>query len=153
LSSPIPGFMPQSLTVGDYYTVGGARGSYISYMTDGIDNNNVWIQTQSIIPILDAIDEYKVQSHNFPAEYGRGAIQFTSRIKSGNNVLHGSAYDYLQNEKLNANNFFSNKSGVMKSPFRDNQFGFTAGGPIYLGKVYDGRDKSFFFFGYEGRRR
>jgi carboxypeptidase family protein len=153
LTTPIPGFMPNSLTAGNYFTVGGARGSYLSYSIDGIDANNVWIQTQSVIPSLDAIEESKVQSHNFPAEFGRGAVQFTSTIRSGTNALHGSVYDYLQNEKLNANNFFDNKAGRKKAAFRDNQFGFTVGGPIDLGKVYDGRNKSFFFFGYEGRRR
>ena len=146
-------FMGGALSAGNYYQVGGQRGSHVSYTTDGIDTNNVWFQSQSVIPSLDSIEEVRIQSSTFSAEYGRGSVQFTSSTRSGTNDWHGSVYEYIRDEKFNANSFFENRAGVKRPAFRDNQFGFTIGGPILIPKVYNGREKTFFFFGYEGRRR
>src|SRR5262249_37462751 len=118
----------------------------------GIDSNQLIYQSQSIFPSLDSLQEFKVQTHNFAAEFGRGAVHFVTTTKSGTKDLHGAAYDYLRNSVLNANDFFSNRAGGAKQPFRYNQFGANVGGPIYIPKVYDGRKKSFFFFSYEGTR-
>lgn len=143
-------FVP-GLTAGDYYQVAGQRGSYMAYTLDGLDNNNIAWQTIGILPSLDTIQEFKIQDHNFSAEYGRGTVQFTTTTKQGTNSLHGSAYEYLRNDVLNATPYAVNQAGGKKNAFRYNQFGFTIGGPVVLPK-YNGKDKTFFFFGYEGTR-
>jgi hypothetical protein len=146
-------FKSGSLTAGNYFQVGGQRGTYISYTADGVDNQDLWWQSQALLQSVDSIQEFNVQSHNFSAEYGRGAVQFTTTTRSGTNNLHGSVYDYLQNSSLNANGYFDNLANRPKQPFKDNQFGVTIGGPVVLPRIYNGRDRTFFFAGYEGRRR
>ena len=69
--------------------------------------------------------------------------------RSGTNDLHFTAYEFFRHEKLSANDFFANRSGTEKAPFRFNQFGGTLGGPVYIPKVYDGRNRTFFFFNTE----
>lgn len=134
-----------TLTAGNYYQVGGARGSYISYTTDGVGNQDIWWQSEAVIPPLDSIQEFNVQISNVPAEYGFGVVQFTNTSRQGTNVFHGTAYEYLQNADLNANGYFPNLTHTPRTPFQENQFGAAVGGPIY-------RNKSFFFVGYEGHR-
>src|SRR5579875_517493 len=148
----VPGFTSGGLTAGAYYQVGGQRGSYINYIIDGLDNNNIAWQTVGILPSLDAIDEFRIQDHNFSAEYGRGTIEFITTTKQGTNRFHGSLYEYIRNNAFNANSFFNNRANIAKTSFRYNQFGVTIGGPITIPKLYSGKDKTFFFFGYEGTR-
>ncbi|MBI3681716.1 MAG: TonB-dependent receptor [Acidobacteria bacterium] len=100
-------------------------------------------------PSLEAITEFAVDTNGFKAEYGQaggGIMTFSS--KSGTNRFHGVAYDFLRNEKLDARGFFAPTRAV----YRQNDFGATAGGPMWIPKIYDGRDKTFFFFSYEGFR-
>ena len=151
VSNPTEVYQP-GLSVGNYYQIAGQRGSYTAYTIDGINSNAQLFQSQSVIPSLDSIREFKVQIHNFPAEYGRGTVQFTSTTKNGTNVLHGSVYNYAQDDIFNANDFFSNRAGTPKAKFHQNQFGATVGGPIFIPKIYNGLNKTFFFFGYEGTR-
>jgi len=102
---------------------------------------------------MDAIQEFRVQTSSFSAEYGRspgGQIQLLTR--SGTNRYHGSAYNYFRNEKLDANDWFSNRGGQGRLPLRQNNFGGTLGGPVQLPKVYTGKDRTFFFVSYEGLR-
>jgi hypothetical protein len=102
-------------------------------------------------PQVDAVEEFSVQVNGLSAEFGRFAGGVINAVtKSGTNKLHGSAYDFLRNQKLDANNFFANRAGRPKGPFKRNQWGGTVGGPVYLPKLYDGRDKTFFFVGFEG---
>jgi hypothetical protein len=101
-------------------------------------------------PQVDAVEEFSVQVNGLAAEYGRfagGVINVVT--KSGTNQLHGTAYDFLRNSKLDANNFFANRAGRAKSAFKRNQFGGTVGGPVQIPGLYRGRDKTFFFAGYE----
>ena len=77
----------------------------------------------------------------------------SATIRSGTNQYHGSVFEFLRNEKLDANNFFSNAGRVSRQPFKQNQFGFTFGGPVWIPKVYNGRNKTFFFTDYEATRR
>ncbi len=140
------------ITAGNYYQAGGQRGSSELYTLDGLDNNNIAWQTIALLPSLDTISEFKLQTHNFSAEYGRGTTQFTAVTKGGTSQLHGSAYEYIRNAALNANSYFNSRAHVRKSPFTYNQFGVTVGGPIVIPKLYSGTHKSFFFFGYEGTR-
>lgn len=101
-------------------------------------------------PQVDAVEEFSVQLNGLAAEYGRfagGVINVVT--KTGTNALHGSAYDFLRNSQLDANNFFANRAGRGKGAFKRNQWGATVGGPVFLPGLYDGRDKTFFFFGFE----
>jgi len=129
--------------------VNGAPGNTASYRVEGQDASNGQVpatqaQTQ---PSVDAIQEVTVQTSNFSAEYGQvGGGFFNYTMKSGTNALHGSAYDYFVNEILNANTPWVNTA---KPTARRNNYGFTVGGPIVIPKLYNGHDKSFFFFNLE----
>jgi hypothetical protein len=120
---------------------------------EGQDATNGLINTQSMTqPSVDAIQEFAIQTSNFAAEFGQvGGGFFNATMKSGTNQFHGSAYEYFVNEALNAGQPFTNdgKDHLRRSRQRRNDYGFTAGGPIWIPKVYDGHDKSFFFFNFE----
>jgi hypothetical protein len=97
-------------------------------------------------PSVDAIQEYAVQTSNYAAEFGQaGGGVFNVTMRSGANQFHGSGYDYFANEALNAYGSFTHTRGK----FRRNDYGFTVGGPVWIPKVYDGHDKTFFFFSWE----
>ena len=115
-------------------------------MLDGVDNNETWLQTVVIFPSVDALDEFKLQTSTYSAEFGRslgGVVNI--QIKSGSNAFHGSAYEFNRNDRFDANNFFNNRAGQPKPDFKQNQFGGTLGGPIFKGKT-------FFFGDYQGLR-
>ncbi len=100
-------------------------------------------------PSVEALTEFSVDTNGFKAEYGHaggGVMTFAS--KSGTNNFHGSAYDFLRNDALDARGFFAQRRGV----YRQNDYGFTVSGPLYIPKVYDGRNKTFFFVSHEGFR-
>src|SRR5205085_9040632 len=100
-------------------------------------------------PSVEAITEFSIDTNGFKAEYGQaggGVMTFVS--KSGTNDIHGSAYDFLRNDKLDARGFFP----LTKSVYKQNDFGATLGGPIYVPKLYNGRNRTFFFISYEGLR-
>lgn len=128
--------------------VNGVPGNTASYRLEGQDSSNGQVpatqaQTQ---PSVDSIQEVTIQTSNFAAEYGMvGGGFFNYTMKSGTNQLHGSGYDYFVNEALNANTPWLN----VKPIARRNDFGGTIGGPIDIPKIYDGHDKTFFFFNYE----
>jgi hypothetical protein len=106
------------------------------------------------VPPQDSIQEFKVQTGTLPAEYGRSGGSITNIVlKSGTNQLHGSAYEYLRNAALDANLFFNNVIGQKLPVYQVNLFGASAGGPIYIPKVIDGRNRAFFFVNYEGTRQ
>src|SRR5580704_5516514 len=108
--------------------------------------------TQSMIS-LDALQEFRATTSTYSAEYGRtpgGQFSFVSR--GGANDWHGSVFDYFRNEALDANNWFSDALGIRKTPERQNDFGGTVGGPVRIPGLYNGKDKTFFFFSYEGLR-
>ncbi len=142
------------------FVAGGGRYASNDVLLDGIDNNtsinagSIGRNGISYTPSVDAVEEFKVKTNNFSAEYGRsaGAI-ISASLKSGTNDFRGSAWEFVRNEKFDANNFFSNANGVARQPFKQNQFGFTLGGPIRIPKVYNGTNKTFFFFDYEATRR
>jgi hypothetical protein len=92
---------------------------------------------------VDAIQEFKVQTSNFSAEFGRaGGAVLNATIKSGTNHLHGDAWEFVRNDIFDAASFFENSpTHVEKGKFQQNQFGFTIGGPVYIPHVYNGRDK------------
>ncbi|HYZ87470.1 MAG TPA: TonB-dependent receptor, partial [Bryobacteraceae bacterium] len=105
-------------------------------------------------PSTEAIREFRVLTSGYTAEYGRTSGGFISAITDqGTNEWHGSLYEYFRNEKLNANDFFRNLRGQDRPVDRFNQFGGKLGGPVIIPKLYNGRDRTFFFFNYEGLRR
>ena len=132
-------------------SVSGLRESDESFIVDGIESRNARFGSANLRPSFDAIQEINVQTSNFSAEYGKSAAVINTTIKSGSNAIHGDAYDYVQNDVFNANTFFSNLAGIPKGIVRYNDFGATIGGPVVL-PHYNGRDKTFFFFSYEGLR-
>jgi len=135
------------------YSVNGQRAQDNNYTIDGVDSNFLMGNSPGASPPMDAIQEFRILQ-NTSAEYGRSAgSNVNIVIKSGTSTLHGSAYEYFRNDKLDANDFFANRNGQGKVPFRQNQYGVSVGGPVVLPKVYNGRDKTFWFFDWEGFRR
>ena len=127
---------------------------------EGQDSTNGFMQnaSQAVQPSVDAIQEVSIQTSNFAAEYGQvggGYINFT--MKSGTNQYHGSGYDYFQNDALDAGLPFTNNPvtgiGHVKNPLDRNDYGFTLGGPLSIPKLYNGKDRTFFFFSFEQFRQ
>jgi carboxypeptidase family protein len=134
------------------FSVNGGRPQDNNYTLDGVDSNMQMMNSPGISPPMDAIQEFKVAT-NTGSEFGRSMGANVSMVmKSGTRDLHGTVYEYLRNDKFDANEFFANRSGLGKTPFRLNQYGVTLGGPVLLPKV-DLRDKMFWFFSWEGFRR
>ncbi len=128
------------------YAIGGGFGNQSSFYIDGVASNAPAGNLNSFIPTQDVVQEFRVVTNNVSAEYGSyagGIINLTT--KSGTNSFHGTAYEYLRNKVLNANDYFSNQAGLARVPLIQNQFGGTIGGPIR-------KDKTFFFFGYEDEK-
>jgi len=117
------------------------------------------VKNVTVVPSVDAVREFRVQTSNYSAEFGLTGGGIINLIyKSGTNALHGSLYEFLRNSVFDANNFFANRNGVPLASFKRNQFGGSIGGPVALPKKlfgpfgYDGHNKTFFFFSYEGLR-
>jgi len=139
------------------FSTGGLRVTQNNFMLDGVDNNGVELagaqrQSEMVKPSVDAVQEFKVQTNSYSAEFGRamgGVVNVTT--KSGTNDLHGTAFHFLRNDKLDAKNFFD-PADQPRPPFKRNQFGFSIGGPAFVPKLFDGRNKVFWFGNYEGTR-
>jgi hypothetical protein len=134
-----------SLNWGNFSVNGGLANSN-SVLVEGLALDMAQMNSPSFVPPVDATQEFRIQTNKFSAEFGRtgGAIVNFS-VKSGTNQFHGSAYEFLRNKELNANNFFLNRAGRDRPAFIQNQFGASIGGPIK-------RDKTFFFFNWEDYR-
>src|SRR6184192_969543 len=141
------------------FAANGLRPAENNYLLDGIDNNSDTVDFLNgtnfvVLPPVDAIEEFKVQTTGFSAEFGRsGAAVLNATIKSGTNELHGAVWEFFRNDKLDAADFFENAGGRPKGELRQNQFGVSAGGPVVIPHLFDGRNKVFFFGDYEGFRR
>ena len=154
-----PGFVggvandPGSNSSDDFKVNGGQEGG-TDVLVDGVSISLVSPNTQWNKGVsTDGVQEFKVLQSNFSAEFGEsgdGIVSLT--MKSGTNEFHGSVYDYLRNRALDANSWKNNTLGQPKSVNTQNDFGATAGGPIFIPKLYHGQNKSFFFFDYEGFR-
>jgi len=154
LTQLVPGArVPQSINnlpadnlTDQFVSINGARGYQNEYLLDGVPNTNPAQEGPTIFPSVDVVQEFRVTTNNYSAEYGRAAGGlFNVVTKSGTNELHGSTYEFLRNDKLDANDFFLNRAGQKKAPYRFNQFGVTTGGPII-------KNRTFIFAGYEGVR-
>ena len=142
------------------FIAGGGRFSANEVTLDGVDNNTVSnagaIGRNGIAftPSVDAVQEFKVKTSTFSAEFGHAAgAVINATVKSGTNEFHGTVFEFLRNNNLDANNFFTNAAGQPRAPFHQNQFGFAAGGPVVLPKLYNGRNRTFFFADYQGTRQ
>ncbi len=129
----------------------GALSQSNEVLLDGIDNTEMVSQTFIVRPAVEGIQEFKVLTNNPGAEYSRsvGAVVVVT-TKSGSNEFHGTLFEFLRNEKLDALNFFA-RTDAPKPPFKLNQYGASLGGPVLLPK-YNGRNRTFFFANYEGYR-
>jgi hypothetical protein len=179
LISMTPGVVTQSpqaaggiQSKGDF-SVNGQRTESNSYTVDGVSGNNgtgyptgygqagsmgaiaastALGTTQSLISV-DALQEFRVMSSTYSAEYGRTpGGQFSLSTRSGTNAPHGTAFDYLRNDALDSNDWFNKHNGKAKTALRQNDFGSTFGGPVLLPHVYSGKYRTFFFASYEGLR-
>ncbi len=140
----------------DSFSINGGRQFTNEFLLDGVPDTNTETGSPSnlsFVPSPDATEEFKVQTNSYDSQYGRtGGGVINVSLKSGANRLHGSLYDYWRNDVLNANDFASNLNGVPRSAFRWNQPGLVLGGPVYLPKVYDGRNRTFFMYSWEDIR-
>jgi hypothetical protein len=134
------------------FSANGLRPAQNNYLLDGIDNNSNAVDFLNgtnyvILPPVDAIQEFKVQTADFSAELGRAAgAVLNATIKSGTNSIHGAAWEFFRNDKLDAADYFENNTGIGKGELRQNQFGASFGGPIIKNRI-------FIFGDYEGTRR
>ena len=150
-------------------SLNGNRPDSISFMVDGVTDTDNMFSSAAAIPPESAIQEFKVQTGLYSAEYGQGAGQVNVAIKSGTNDWHGQAYDYLQNDMFNPGNPLQNEQNLVKcpktspqypqcllpikNPLKQNQFGGTLGGPVRIPWLYNARNKAFWFFAFDGGRR
>ncbi len=158
----VPGSVPVgtvfAISSGHNFSVSGSDQSENNYSLDGIENNELFFKQFAIQPSIDAIQEFKVQTNITSAEYGQAAgSNVNVAIKSGTNQLHGSLFEFVRNDKFDASDFFRNyfstpSSPAVKPAFRQNQFGAVIGGPVIIPHVYNGHDKLFWLFNYEGLR-
>lgn len=153
-------FLAPGVTIADNQCVGctatnfisnGSRNSTADVVIDGVTTSNFeqnsGVLAATYTPSVEAVEEFKVQQSNFSAEFGfTGASVVNVITRSGANDFHGSVYEFLRNDKLDANDWFANRNGDARAPLRRNNFGFTIGGPIK-------KNKTFFFFDYDGLRR
>jgi hypothetical protein len=128
--------------------VAGQRVHFNHYSLDGMENTDPNFNTYLFLPSIDALQEFKVESGLFSAEYGRAIAQVNVSTKSGTNDFHGVAFAFVRNAYFDARNFFA----PVNPPFKRNQFGGTFSGPVRIPKLFDGRNKLFFMFNYEGLR-
>ncbi len=144
---------PEAKSFGDRFSIGGGQNSSYGVTLDGVSAATTralqtsWISYNA--PSLEAVTEFTVDTNGFKAEFGHaagGSIAFAS--KSGSNEYHGTAYEFLRNDALDARRFFEAKRGI----YKQHDFGASFGGPIWIPKVYNGKNKTFFFISYEGFR-
>ncbi len=129
--------------------IGGVAGGQTRFLLDGVDvteehQGGTWIQTS-----VDALQEFSVQQNAYSAEFHGAGATFNVTTKSGGNMFHGSAFEFLRNDAFDSKNFFA----ARKEKLERNQYGGTFGGPVVIPGFYDGKGKTFFFASYEGQRR
>ncbi|MCL5743756.1 MAG: TonB-dependent receptor, partial [Acidobacteria bacterium] len=148
----VPGVYPRAAGAsnGGPFTVNGTRNDNTNFVLDGFSNIGAKGSTIQSRPPIDAMQEFKMQVSGYSAEHGRLAGGVMSMaLKSGGNQPHGSLFEYVRNDMFDARNFFA----ADKQELRRNQFGASLSGPVYIPKVYNGRDRTFFLFAWEGYRQ
>ena len=136
---------PSTVTV----STNGSRQNQVSFRLDGANNNDLYTNANQPFPFPDALQEFSVQTSNYSARYGGNAGGVVNVVtRSGTNELHGSLLEFNRNAVFNARNFFA----VKRDQLKRNQYGGTIGGPVSIPHLYNGKNKDFFFFGYQGTR-
>jgi hypothetical protein len=159
LATLMPGVIPAvagptTTAGGTGFSIAGARTDSITFLLDGGLNSNLLNNGLVLNPNPDAVEEFRVLSSNYSAEYGRNAGGIVSVItRSGSNEYHGSLYEYVRNSYFNANSFFNNEQHLPIDTLKRNQFGVVVGGPIRIPKLVDGRNRLFFMMAYQGQRQ
>ncbi len=134
-------------TSGTAVSVSGLRSEANNYTLDGVNNNESFFKTYGVQPSIDAIQEFRIQTNITSAEFGTAAGANVNIVtKSGTNEVHGTVFEFVRNDNFDAPGYFAQRAGTDQPEFRQNQFGTTVGGPIV-------KNRTFFFFGYEGQRR
>ena len=153
------GDIPVNTTFDSNFSINGGRSQSNEVTIDGVPSTAGFFNQITTIPSVEAAQEFKVESNNVSAEYGRfGGGMINVSTRSGGKDLHGTLYEFLRNDAFDANDFFNNRAGREKPPFRMNQFGGSISGPVWLPKrvfgpaSYDGRHRTFFFADYQGTR-
>lgn len=135
---------------GNAWSINGSRPEANTYFLDGMLNTDQALNTPSVVMSIDAIQEFKTLSGTYSAQYGFSANQVSVTTKSGGNSLHGTLFEFARNDAFDA---FSYQQTGKKQKLRKNQFGYVADGPVYIPKLYDGRNKTFWMANYEGLRQ
>jgi len=136
------------------FSINGGRLQSNEVLIDGVPASAGFFNQITTLPVVDETQEFKVESNNLSAQYGRfsgGVINVTT--KSGSNEFHGNLYEFLRNSFFDANEWFNKRAGRVTPKFRMNQFGGTLGGPLFVPHLYNGHNRSYFFFSYQGTRR
>src|SRR5215213_865055 len=137
-------------------SLSGARSAWSNYTLDGITNTDINFNLYIVLPSVEALQEFKVQTGIYPAEFGRAAGQINVSTKGGSNQYHGTLFEFLRNDKLDARPYFfkdpesPTQTAPLKAPYRQNQYGFTLAGPVQIPKLYDGKNRLFFMSNFEG---
>jgi hypothetical protein len=137
-------------------SISGARSAWSNYTLDGITNTDINFNLYIVLPSVEALQEFKVQTGIFPAEFGRGAGQINVSTKGGSNEYHGTLFEFLRNDKLDARPYFfkdpesPTQTAPVKPPYRQNQYGGTLAGPVWIPKLLNGKNRLFFMANYEG---
>ncbi|MCM3878705.1 MAG: TonB-dependent receptor [Vicinamibacterales bacterium] len=131
-------------------SIAGGRREWNYYTLDGMNNTDVNFNSYILLPSIDALQEFKIQSGIYSAEFGRGIGQVNVTTKSGTNSYHGTVWEFLRNNKMDALPYAFGTDTPKSSPFKWNQYGFTIGGPVQIPGLIDGKNKLFFMANYEG---
>ncbi len=147
---------PNDTITNIFFSANGAPVAATDVFVDGSSNTvnvNRGVNISQWVPSVDSIAEFKLEMGTLSAEYGRSGGSISNMvIKSGTNTIHGSAYEFFRNSALDANLFFARGQGRPLAAFSANTFGFTLGGPVWIPKLYNGRNRTFWFASYEGAR-
>jgi Carboxypeptidase regulatory-like domain/TonB dependent receptor-like, beta-barrel len=134
------------------FSIAGQRREYNHYTLDGIVNQDVNFNTYAFLPSIDSVEEFKVQTGVYSAEFGREAAQVNVSTKSGTNAYHGTIFEFIRNDAFDAAPYAFTSVRPKANPFKWNQFGFTLGGPVQIPGWFNGTNKLFFMSNYEGFR-
>src|SRR3954447_21501307 len=134
-------------------SVAGQRTMFDYFTLDGTDNTDPNFNTYVVLPSIDALQEFKVQTGVYPAEFGHNATQINVLTKSGGNQYHGALFEFLRNEVLDAKPYSFTSRPQQKNPFKSNQYGFELDGPVLIPKLFNGRNRLFFMADYEAFRQ
>jgi hypothetical protein len=134
-------------------SVAGQRSYFNHFTLDGVENTDPNFNTYVIQPSIDALQEFKVQTGIYPAEFGRQVTQINVMTKPGTNQYHGTLFEFLRNDKLDAKQYAFTTARPPQNPFKWNQYGFTLGGPVWIPKIFKGTNRLFFMANYEAFRQ